>query len=387
LTPPPFSAARAKAQALALGFNLVGLTPAAPSPHLNAYFDWLAAGRHGRMDYLARPDRTARRRDLNVIVPGAQALLIVGLDYHTLRLPEAVLTDPARGRIAAYAWGQDYHRLMLPRLKQLAEWLAAESGGGATSKAYVDTGAVLERSHAQQAGLGFTGKNTMLINRRRGSDFFLGEIVTTLAFDAYDEPEAPSLCGTCTRCLAACPTAAFPQPYVLDARRCISYLTIEDAGWVDRALRPLLGNWVFGCDVCQVVCPWQRFAVQSHESAFFPLDADRAAPPLADLLALTPEGFAARFAGSAVARAGRDQLVRNACVAAGNSGQAGLAPHLARRLADASPVVRGHAGWALARLLGAAAGPALAQALAAERDAAAAADLRQTLADMGLSEL
>ena len=206
---PPFAAARVKEQALALGFNLVGVTPAAPSPHLQAYFDWLAAGRHGGMDYLARPDRTARRRDLNVVLPGAQSLVIVGLDYHTLRLPPELLNDPARGRIAAYAWGQDYHRLMLPRLKTLAAWLAGASGG-VDSKAYVDTGAVLERSYAQQAGLGFTGKNTMLIHRRRGSDFFLGEIVTTLALDAYDQPEAPSRCGSCTRCLTACPTAAFP---------------------------------------------------------------------------------------------------------------------------------------------------------------------------------
>jgi len=383
----PFSAARIKEQVLALGFNLVGLTPAAPSPHLLAYFNWLAAGRHGAMDYLARPDRTARRRDLNVIVPGAQSLLIVGLDYHTLHLPPAVLNDPARGRIAAYAWGQDYHRLMLPRLKTLAAWLAAEGGSAVDSKAYVDTGALLERSHAQQAGLGFTGKNTMLINRRRGSDFFLGEVVTTLAFDAYDQPEAASLCGTCTRCLNACPTAAFPQPYVLDARRCISYLTIEDAGWVDRALRPLLGNWVFGCDLCQTVCPWQRFAVQSHESAFFPLDADRAAPPLAELLRLTPAAFAQRFAGSAVLRAGRDQMVRNACLAAANGAQQALAAPLATLLADASPIVRGHAGWALARLQGAAAAPALAHALAAERDPAAAADLRQTLAEIGIIQL
>jgi epoxyqueuosine reductase len=176
---------------------------------------------------------------------------------------------------------------------------------------------------------------------------------------------------------------------VLDARRCISYLTIEHAGWVGRALRPLMGNWVFGCDVCQTVCPWQRFAIQSHERAFFPLDADRAAPPLAELLALTPATFAARFAGSAVLRAGRDQLVRNACLAAANAvpQQAALAPQLATLLADPSPTVRGHAGWALARLQGAAAGPALAQALRAEPDPAAAADLRQTLAEIAIIQL
>jgi epoxyqueuosine reductase len=380
---PLFSAERAKEQAQALGFNLVGVTPAVPSPHLQAYFEWLEAGLHGGMDYLARPDRTARRRDLNVVLPGARSLLIVGLDYHTLQLPAALLNDPARGRIAAYAWGQDYHRLMLPRLKTLAAWLKAASGGEVNSKAYVDTGALLERSHAQQAGLGFTGKNTLLINRRRGSDFFLGEIITTLAFDTYDQPEAPSLCGTCTRCLSACPTAAFPQPYVLDARRCISYLTIEQRGWVERSLRALMGNWVFGCDVCQAVCPWQRFAIQTQESAFFPLEADRAAPPLADLLALDEASFAQRFAGSAVVRAGRDQLVRNACLAAANGGQRALAPPLAALLADRSPTVRGHAGWALAQLEGAAARPVLEHALAAECDPAAAADLQETVAEIG----
>ena len=382
-----FSAARLKAQAAALGFNLVGITPAAPSPHLLALFDWLAASYHGTMEYLARPYRLARHRDLNVLLPGARALVLVGLDYHTLPLPPEVLNDPARGRMAAYAWGQDYHRLMTQRLKALGLWLKAEAGPESFSKPCVDTSALLERSHAQQAGLGFTGKNTLLINPRRGSDFFLGALATTLPFDAYDEPAPPSRCGSCTRCLTACPTAAFPRPFVLDARRCISYLTIEHAGWLDRSLRPRMGNWVFGCDVCQTVCPWQRFAIQTQESAFYPDDLDRAAPPLADLLALTPDSFEARFAGSAVARAGRDQLVRNACVAAANGAQHALAPQLAALLRDPAPTVRGHAGWALARLQGPAAVAALETALAAETDPAAADDLRQTLAERAIIQL
>jgi epoxyqueuosine reductase len=268
---------------------------------------------------------------------------------------------------------------MLPRLKALAEAIKAESGGEAASRAYVDTGAVLERSHAWQAGLGFTGKNTMLIHPRRGSDFFLGEILTTAAFDEYDAPERESLCGSCTRCLNACPTDAFPQPYVLDARRCISYLTIEHRGWIDRALRPKLGNWVFGCDICQAVCPWQRFAVQSLESDFWPVDADRAAPPLADLLTLTEAGFRQRFGGSAVERAGRDQLVRNACLAAANGERRELAPLVEARLSDDNPVVRGHAGYALARLAGAEAKPSLEAALARESDAEAVEELRTAL--------
>lgn len=375
----PLSAQRLKDRAVALGFNLVGLTPAAPSPHLLAYLRWLDAGQHAEMGYMQRPDRVARRRDLRAILPSVASLVIVGLDYHTLHLPRQALDDPGRGRIAAYAWGQDYHRLMLPRLKELAAWMRAESGAEAQSRAYVDTGAVLERSHAQQAGLGFTGKNTMLIHPRRGSDFFLGEVLTEAVFDRYDQPQREGLCGRCTRCLNACPTQAFPQAYVLNANRCISYLTIEHRGWIDPDLRDKLGNWVFGCDICQVVCPWQRFAVETQESIFFPINLDRAAPPLEQLLALTPANFASRYGGSALERAGRDQLVRNACLAAANGQQTDLAPLLATRLDDASPIVRGHAAWALARLLGEDARPAIRACLERENDEAARKDMSETL--------
>jgi len=377
----PLPAQQLKDQARALGFNLVGLTPAAPSPHLLAYLRWLEAGQQAEMDYLQRPDRVARRRDLRVILPGVRSLVIVGLDYHTLRWPARALDDPARGRIAAYAWGQDYHRLMLPRLKELATWLQTASGNETRSRAYVDTGAVLERSHAQQAGLGFTGKNTMLIHPRRGSDFFLGEVLSEAEFDDYDQPQREGLCGRCTRCLSACPTQAFPQPYVLDANRCISYLTIEHRGWIERGLRDKMGNWVFGCDICQAVCPWQRFAVATRESDFFPLDLDRAAPPLEQLLRLSPEGFERRFGGSALERAGRDQLVRNACLAAANGGQAQLAPLLAGLLHDASSVVRGHAAWALARLAAPGAQAAIEMCIGREEDAGAREDMAQTLAE------
>lgn len=342
------SAQHVKARARALGFNLTGLTPARPAPHLHAYFQWIESHQHGAMAYMAREDRRTRRRDLNVILPGARTLIIVGLDYHTLKLPDHLLNDPARGRIAAYAWGQDYHALMLPRLKELAEWL--QDTGTIRWKAYVDTGAILERDHAQQAGLGFIGKNTMLIHPRRGSDFFLGEILTDAEFDDYDQPARETMCGSCARCLAACPTEAFPQPYVLDARRCISYLTIEHPGAIDEALRPLMGNWVFGCDLCQTACPWNRFAVQTHETAFFPLTPDRAAPPLSDLLTLDETRFAAQFGGTPIARLGRAQLVRNATVAAGNSGHAEFVPLLERLRQDDSALVRDHAAWAVARL-------------------------------------
>ncbi len=343
---------RIKAKAGELGFNLAGIAPATPAPHLDAYLRWLDAGYHAPVAYMGRADRIARRRDLNVILPGARSLILVGLDYSML-LSEAVLSDPGRGRISNYAWGADYHDLMIPRLKSLADWLRAETHRDMACRVYVDTGAVLERSHAWQTGMGFIGKNTMLIHPRRGSFFFLGEIITTFEADIYDAPypqESGVACGTCARCLAACPTDAFPAPRVLDARRCISALTIEHKGSIPVELRPLMGNWVYGCDVCQVVCPFNRFTVETTESAFRPAALERAAPPLVDLLALTEQTFQTCFAGSPVRRIGRERLVRNACIAAGNGCRREAIPLLERLLHDDSTLVREHAGWALAQM-------------------------------------
>lgn len=369
-----------KQKAHALGFSFVGVIPAEPSPYLAAYHAWIAAGMHGSMGYLARPDRVERRDDLNVILPGVRSLIMVGLDYRAQLPADLDVADPSRGRIASYAWGLDYHDLMLPRLDALAEWLSAQNGGQ-LHRSYVDTGAILERSHAQQAGLGFTGKNTMLIHPHRGSYFFLGEILTTQEFSDYDTPLTPpgrdSLCGSCTRCLVACPTNAFPRPFVLDARRCISYLTIEHKGWIDRALRPLMGNWVYGCDVCQDVCPWQRFTLPTTESAFIPRDntADRIAPSLIDLLQLDEARFQQQFAGSAILRIKRDRMVRNACIAAGNWGDDSAVPYLIRLLDDPSPLMRGHAAWGLHRILGDAAHPHLTHLRECENDSGVIAEL------------
>jgi epoxyqueuosine reductase len=370
-----------KARSAELGFNLVGLTRAEPSPRLDAYFRWIDAQMHGEMGYLAREDRQARRRDLNAMLPGAQSMIMVGLDYHALNLPDSaqqLLSDPSRGRIAAYAWGLDYHDLMTPRLETLANWLRDYHDH--TYRVYVDTGAILERSHAQQAGLGFTGKNTMLINPRRGSYFFLGEILTDMIVDAYDEPHRESMCGSCTRCQTACPTQAFPKPYVLDSRRCISYLTIEHKGWIDRALRPLIGNWIYGCDVCQDVCPFTRFAEPTHEAAFLPADQDRIAPSLLDLLSIDEAGFRVLFAGSPILRIQRDRLVRNACIAAGNWGNEHAIPALTDLLRDPSPLIRGHAIWALSRILGARCYDQFTHLLAVEPDPAVQAELWAALA-------
>ena len=346
-------ARRVKQKAAELGFNRVGIIRAEPSPTLHAYSDWIAANYHGQMGYLAREDRLVRRQDLNIILPNVQSLILVALDYTTLTPPENILNDPRRGRISNYAWGVDYHEVMLPRLQALGDWLQQELGDSQQieQRIYVDTGAILERSHAQQAGLGFVGKNTMLIHPQASSYFFLGELLTTYNFAEYDEPHRETMCGSCTRCLTACPTNAFPQPYQLDARRCISYLTIELKTTIPVEMRSLMGNWVYGCDVCQTVCPWNRFAMQTAETEFFPADIENVAPPLIDLLQLDTSGFKERFANSPILRIKRERLVRNACVAAGNSGLVEFIPIL-QSLAneDESDLVRDHAQGALQRL-------------------------------------
>ncbi len=340
-----------KKKARELGFNLCGVTLAQPSPTLFAYLRWIQRGMHGEMRYMARPDRVRRRQDPREIMPKAKSLILVGMDYYARFADDELLSDPSRGRIAAYAWGLDYHKVLELRLAQFAEWLAAEAGRKTTHKVYVDTGAILERSHAQQAGLGFIGKNTMLIHPRRGSYFFIGEILSSLEFDDYDEPHRESMCGTCSRCLSACPTDAFPAPFVLDARLCISYHTIENKGWINRELRADFGNWIFGCDICQDVCPFQRFAEETDEVAFLPCDMDRVAPKLTDILMCNEESFQALFRRTPVERIKRERLVRNACVAAGNWRDEVAIPHLIQLLYDESALVRGHAAWALWRTM------------------------------------
>ncbi len=358
-------------EAAALGFNRVGVIPAGPARRLDAYLRWIAAGQHGAMGYMARPDRVERRRDPGVILPGVQSVVVVGLDYYTAELPPALAADPARGRFSNYAWGVDYHEVMTPRLEALGEWLrGALAPAEVGSRVYVDTGAILERDHGETAGLGFIGKNTLLIDPRRGSWFFLGVLLTTavLAYDPPEQSDTMPSCGRCTRCLNGCPTAAFPEPYVLDARRCISYLTIELKGWIPAELRPLMGNWVYGCDVCQAVCPFNRFARPTGETSFYPVDWATAAPPLLDLLALDEAAFARRYAGSPARRIGWARLVRNACVAAGNWGDPAAVPALAALLADADPLLRGHAAWALGHIGNEEARAALATALTFETD-------------------
>jgi epoxyqueuosine reductase len=348
----PLSVKNIKRKAVELGFNLVGITPATPSPTLSAYMRWINKGMHGAMGYLERPDRIVRRQNLKKVMPSAESLIIVGMDYRTQFTDDDVLNDPSRGRIASYAWGLDYHNILEQRLEMLTEWIQEHATDTIHHKVFVDTGAILERSHAQQAGMGFIGKNTMLIHPRRGSYFFIGEIITSLEFDDYDEPHRENMCGTCTRCLNACPTDAFPEPFVLDARRCISYHTIENKGWIDRDLRPQFGNWIFGCDICQDVCPFQRFSTETDEVGFLAYELGRIAPKLLDILALTDDTFKAQFRRTPLERVKRERLVRNACIAAGNWQNQQAIPYLIQLLYDDSAILRGHASWALWQTMG-----------------------------------
>lgn len=369
---------RIKSRAYALGFDLVGIAPARPSPHAAEFIAWLEAGYAGTMAYMAREPE--RRQDPRNVLNGARSVVSVGLSYYTFRLPDDILNDPSRGIISNYAWGTDYHDLMLPRLKALAAFIQAEVGGAVAIRAYVDTGPLLERDMAVQAGLGFTGKNTCLIHPRLGSYLFLGEVLTDMEIEPDPLPPSSVGCGRCTRCLVACPTEAFVSPYVLDSRRCISYLTIELRGPIPRELRPLMRNRIFGCDICQEVCPWNlRFARPTHEPLFRPVDLNRAAPPLLDLIGLDEAGFRARFGGTPVMRAKRRGLLRNVTVALGNWGAPQAVPALIQALHDLEPLIRGHAAWALGRIGNSQARRALVKALRAETDAMVAEEIQQAL--------
>ncbi len=305
--------------------------------------EFLAVGSHGDMDWLA--SKADRRGDPRALWPEARAIVMLGVSYGPHDDPLAILKQRTHGAISVYAQGDDYHDVIKPRLKALARWLIETAGGDV--KVFVDTAPVMEKPLAQAAGIGWQGKHTNLVSRAHGSWLFLGAIFTTLEL-LPDAPERDH-CGTCQACLDICPTAAFPAPYRLDARRCISYLTIEHKGSIPRALRPLIGNRIYGCDDCLAVCPWNKFAQAGHETKLAARAALRA-PQIADLARLDDAGFRALFAKSAVKRVGRARFVRNVLIAVGNSGNPALAGEPERLLDDASSLVRGAAIWALGRL-------------------------------------
>ncbi len=375
MPPLPSLEAALKHEARALGFAACGIARADAAPaaagRLRA---WLDAGAHG--DMLWMEERSGQRGSPAALWPEVRSVIMLGMSYAPAADPLALAGERAIGRISAYAQGQDYHDVVKKALKALARWLVAAAPAAnlpdVDLKVFVDTAPVMEKPLAEAAGIGWQGKHTNLVSRDDGSWLLLGAIMTTL--DLAPDAPAGMRCGSCDACIAACPTDAFPAPFRLDARRCISYLTIEHKGPIPTEFRAAIGNRIYGCDDCLAVCPWNKFADAAAANRAFVARAELAAPELADLLALDDAGFRQVFAGSPIKRIGRDRMVRNAAIAAGNIGSAALVPRVARLLDDPAPVVRGAAAWALARLDPARFAAERAHRAAAEPDASVRAE-------------
>ncbi len=357
-------------QAANLGFDAIGIAAAEPGPdwaqRLKHYLD---EGRHGAMAWLARDP--GRRADARNLWPDARSVIMLGVNYGPVGDALSNLGRPERGNVSVYARGDDYHDIVKPKLKQLARWLVATAGGDA--KVFVDTAAVMEKPLAQAAGLGWQGKHSNLVSRQFGSWLFLGAIFSTLNLAQGDDAGAPAArrraetdhCGSCRACIDACPTAAFPAPYQLDARRCISYLTIEHPGPIPREFRRAIGNRLFGCDDCLAACPWNKFARAGREARLAARE-ELQSPLLTDLLKLDDAAFRALFRKTPVKRTGRDRFIRNALIAAGNARDPALREDCERLLRDPSALVRGAAVWALASLVSAEEMAALAKTCGAD---------------------
>lgn len=333
-------------EARSMGFDAVGFTRADADPNDRAALArFVGAGYHGEMDWMARDD--GRRGDAKALMPGAKTVIVLGMNYGSGTDPTAIIDHPTRGAISVYAQGKDYHDVVKKRLKRLGRWIVETYGP--EIKVFVDTAPVMEKPMAARAGVGWQGKHTNLVSRRFGSWLFLGEVFIDLDL-AADAPEIDH-CGSCDRCVRACPTAAFPAPYRMDARRCISYLTIEHGSDIDAELMDAMGNHIYGCDDCLAACPWNKFETKATEPAFNPR-AELTAPRLADLATLDDAAFRTVFSGSPIKRTGRDRFVRNVMIAVGNSGDAALRPSAEALLDDPSPLVARAARRAVAKLSG-----------------------------------
>ena len=329
-----------KQKARQLGFTLAGVTSSQPPPHYSNFEAWLNADMHGTMNYLAEERSRTRRADPKQILPECKSILVLALPYSS-----SFIHHPSSFRIASYALGNDYHDIIPPRLKLLVEFIEEQIGHPIPNRYYTDTGPVLERDLAQRAGLGWIGKNTLLINPQAGSTFFLAEILLGIELEP-DETIITDHCGTCTRCLTACPTQCILPNRTIDARRCISYLTIELKTDIPEELRPLMQNWIFGCDICQQVCPWNRFSAQA-DSAFEPKIP---LPVLTSDLTLSSVEFNQRFKQSPIKRTKRRGYLRNLAVAIGNSGNKNDTPILEQAIQDDEPMIREHANWAIQKV-------------------------------------
>lgn len=336
---------RLKARAHELGFDLVGIAPAAPADDFAHLQSWLEAGYAGTMEYMHR--HANARRDLTAVLPEVRSVVMVAMNYFCEETATEADLSRITGTVARYARGSDYHDVLRERLNQLLAWFQNEVPGS-VGRGVVDTAPLLERDFARRAGLGWIGKNTMLLNKRLGSYFFLGALLVDQEL-ITDEPHVMKHCGTCTACLTACPTGAFVQPGQLDARRCISYLTIELKSSIPNEWREAIGEWVFGCDICQEVCPWNRHPTFGDESLFQPR-ADLEALDLLQVMRLTEEEFRRRFHGTALMRTKRRGLLRNTAIVLGNRGDPAALPVLQSALTDPEPVIREAAEWAIQRI-------------------------------------
>ncbi len=329
-----------------LGFELVGITPAVQSETIARYRQWIENGYAGKMGYLER--HLPLKADVRQLLAEAKSVISLAINYYTLDPPKALVEDPARGQISRYAWGDDYHDVIRQRLSELIDFIRQTAETELRTRVCVDTAPIIEREYAQKAGLGWIGKNTNLIHWRSGSWYFLAEVLINIALES-ETPAVRGSCGTCTLCIEACPTDAIVEPNVLDSRLCISYLTIELKDGIPKALRPKIGNLIFGCDICQEVCPWNSKAVPTDEPAFQPR-AENFVPKLLSLVGMTQQEFSRRFKRSPIKRTKRRGFLRNVLVAIGNWGDRRAIPALKDALTDDEPLVRSHAAWALGRI-------------------------------------
>lgn len=338
-----------QAKAREIGFDVCGVArPKIDVRNQKRLDEFVAGGEYGSMAWMNDPERLPRRRDPETLWPDVKSVIVLGSNYGPAENPMALLDHPDRAMISVYAKNKDYHDLIKKRLKQLARWLVEQSGGAEQVKVFVDTAPVLEKPLGQASGIGWQGKHTNLVSREFGSWLFLGEVFTTIGFDEA-EPEVDH-CGSCSKCLSACPTDAFPAPYKLDARKCISYLTIEHDGVIPHEFRKAMGNRIYGCDDCLAACPWNKFASRTEELAFIPR-AELTAPRLADFLELDDEAFRAFFTGSPIKRIGRAKFLRNVLIAAGNSRAPNLIARIEGLLDDENALIRASAVWALSQLM------------------------------------
>lgn len=334
-----------KQKAHDLGFDLAGIAPVEPVPELSFYKEWIKDGYAGKMEYLKQ--NVEERTDTSKVLPAAKSVIVCGLLYHTDNALSTERNDPTKGWISRYSWGHDYHDILQSKLFELLKYIKSESATEVVSCVYVDTGPVVDRVYARYAGIGWFGKNTCILNQQKGSWFFLGEIITNLELE-YDPP-VTDRCGTCNRCLEACPTNAFVEPYVLDSRLCISYLTIELRGEIPVELRDKMGNHIFGCDICQDVCPWNRKVPVTSDGAFQPRDG-LFNPDLEKIAQLNLEEFREKFRKSPVKRAKYQGFLRNVVVAMGNSGNSKFLPILKELAEREERLVADHANWAIEQI-------------------------------------